>query len=355
MINKKKKKKNIKSLHKKVIKLLKHICLTICLIIFIYISFIRRERWFIIYNNEAWRISDLFLNLKEYQQQSIKSLQHYINEIHIVSYKPLTNRRNKLTTSLINHNITHTKYIFHYKWHRDDIINFKQNISQIIFSNAINELKYPNGYINYYTMGTRKQRSFEDHSIKNVKITKRILGSIANFMEHYDIWLYLLSHQTYENLLILEDDSTLVPYFKLKFNHVMEQVEQYLSNQYDIIYIGSCLDKSPFNKSWTSKISQNLYLAPGHRCASGYIISKQAIQKIIQHIKKNGPPPAYRAVDSWLEYYMNTLITNIYWVEPPLIFEGTKALNPSFYSIGSGGHWDIIPPKVINKNYTNVQ
>ena len=202
--------------------------------------------------------------------------------------------------------------------------------------------------IDRYTLGTRAQRAFENLDTRPYEVTESFLGETANFMQHRSAWR-LMQERDWKRLLIMEDDSFFAPWFNGRFQAMLDEfwqdVHPTISADFDVLYIGTCLDKSP-NRPWTTRKSANWYHAQGMRCASGYLLSRQGADKLlaIGHEGQAQVPEGFRAVDSWMEFYMQDLLTEVYWLEPALIYEGTKALNPTYTSfhVGkSGFNWLI--------------
>ena len=153
-------------------------------------------------------------------------------------------------------------------------------------------------------------------------VTPQVLGAVACSMQHFKALQTILDRNlTYA--LITEDDGVIVKNFIPKFSKIMSKAP----TDFDIIFVGGCLAKHAHPMGGV-QVTPSLWAIKQHRCASSYVISRQAAEKLL-----HSEWPRYDAwmnIDPMYEYHMNSLIKNIYWAEPPLMFEGTKAL----FSVG---------------------
>eukprot|EP01060_Flectonema_neradi_P034214 TRINITY_DN593_c1_g2_i1.p1 TRINITY_DN593_c1_g2~~TRINITY_DN593_c1_g2_i1.p1 ORF type:complete len:580 (+),score=67.03 TRINITY_DN593_c1_g2_i1:45-1784(+) len=155
------------------------------------------------------------------------------------------------------------------------------------------------------------------------KTTPQMLGAVACSMQHYKA-LHELVDRNLSAAFITEDDGSIVANFVPKFSKVMSEAP----SDFDIIFIGGCLAKHASPMGGT-KVTESLWSIRQHRCASAYVVSRKAALSLL-----NSEWPQYDAwmnIDPSFEYHMDTLIPHIYWAEPPLMFEATKAL----FSTGS--------------------
>jgi GR25 family glycosyltransferase involved in LPS biosynthesis len=304
----------------------------------LYLMLVSRERMFFIYEERAVKWSDLWVSGEMKGLPPQEQLQT-VDHICIISYAPQEDRRQTLTSMLEDEGLVlGIDFSFHFDWDRERVLEERELVARYQFTDAQHLERGEN--VRRYTLGSRSQRAFEDSEMEYVEVTEKVLGAIANFMQHRQCWEAAIKAGQ-STLLVLEDDAFLVPWFHERFNRVMEQRPQNL----DVLFVGSCLDKYP-PKPYTQRISENLWHAPGHRCASGYLITRTAMNKLLDPFV-SPPPIGMRNIDSYMEALMDSVLTDVFWVEPPLVFEGTKAVNPPYVSFRVGGSvaskfWELV-------------
>lgn len=148
---------------------------------------------------------------------------------------------------------------------------------------------------------------------------------MANWMQHFISWEEMLARND-TSLLVLENDALLVDRFGEKLARAMVEVPP----NYDLLYVGSCLGRhAPDYSSSTKSVSEHIYRADEHRCASGYVLSRAGAEKLMR-----APPMlGMDNIDEWMQYQMSNELTEVFWLEPVLCYEGTKSfLLPVFCS-----------------------
>lgn len=116
--------------------------------------------------------------------------------------------------------------------------------------------------------------------------------------------------------IILEDDVDLPEDFEEKFNKLFENCPP----DFDVISLGSCCGMKHPNSSNTTNFHK--VVPPRSRCGYAQVVSRRVCEVSLKEcIPFNYPP-------DWQIYYITA--NNIrepyvtYWVEPPLVFEGSK-------------------------------
>ena len=168
-------------------------------------------------------------------------------------------------------------------------------------------------------------------------------------------------------------------------------------SDYDVVYIGSCLGRHApsFPRGFVSQVNEHVYLMNQHRCASGYVLSRKGAEKVrrahtcaqahsrmrtgshmdraaaaaavdrsniaphctastvadvcvslslsvlrlcvfglfLVQLLRAPPMIGMDNIDEWMQFHMSLEFDRVYWLEPVLLYEGTKSfLLPVFCS-----------------------
>ncbi len=143
------------------------------------------------------------------------------------------------------------------------------------------------------------------------------LGMMGCALSHISLWMRLVEPSIQ---MIFEDDIRFVPYFKLKVEHIMDQLKNV---EWDIIFLGHHLYdkyktkdtydefKMPTAERWsTSKSLQKSIGGTG-----GYIISANGAEKMLSFIQEKG---MMHGIDTMMQKACDSL--NIFYCTPHLIY-----------------------------------
>ena len=143
---------------------------------------------------------------------------------------------------------------------------------------------------------------------------------IAVALSHIGVWKQMLEDEV-DYALILEDDV----YFDRKFNKQMDQIwDKAKTTDFDILFLSYGLVKG-VNIEDIKK--QDIIFKPdfGIWQASGYVLSKKGLQKLIDML------PLYGPVDLWFNLKFDEL--NAYMIKEPLIKQRNDFTSSNAYSI----------------------
>jgi GR25 family glycosyltransferase involved in LPS biosynthesis len=226
-------------------------------------------------------------------------------KIYICHYAPLVERKQYLDNVLPELNIP---YEFSSLYTRDNLTEYSN-----MFSTETKDLDHKNKYST-----TQCNSPLVSPSIK------------ATNLEHLHI-LKELTNSPYEAALVLEDDAVIVTDFAIRLQDKIDC----LPADWDIVFMNSgcggrdqqikeALEvappvngflKMPRRQSWT---------------AGGYFIKRATAEKFIKHILPMALP-----IDFELTYLQNLLQSNVYWLEDPLIYDGSNKSSGEYFKYPS--------------------
>ncbi|KAJ9436032.1 putative glycosyltransferase family 25 [Diplonema papillatum] len=149
-------------------------------------------------------------------------------------------------------------------------------------------------------------------------VHKGFLRRIAVTAQHFEI--YAEFHRLNVTVgLVLEDDCAFVPYFTSLFSKMISEAPP--PEEYDIIFVGGCLNKHAKDLGGV-RMSPWLWKIPQHRCASGYVVTRRFIEKMLSGNWTRIDP--FLNIDGFLEVHMGSTLPDVYWSEPPIVFERSK-------------------------------
>lgn len=249
----------------------------------------------------------------------------FVDRIFIPHYHPLKDREETMVADLTRLGLSN--YEFRSEWDRGQVIERREEIAQKLFTDAINmreggTIRYGRAYRDNLLWIPKHMHWGEiDHPLNtNMRIR------IANGMEHITAYEEMLA-RNYSALLILEDDVVFVQDFVERYTEAMLQVPP----NFDVVFLGVCMGRHAprTDDRGAHWISKRVFYARQHRCANGYVISRKAAQKLLGPEGKKRLLRMFRNSDCFLEMMMGEVIPNVYWLEPPLVYEGSKAIIPA--------------------------
>eukprot|EP00754_Rhynchopus_humris_P041888 Rhum_TRINITY_DN25421_c0_g1::Rhum_TRINITY_DN25421_c0_g1_i1::g.182006::m.182006 len=208
-------------------------------------------------------------------------------------------------------------------WTRDRVLQDKDDIAKRLWPPAA---KLKKGGSTREWVGTRaetwKTLAAGTMQERKCKVTNSFLGRVANFAQHFEIFQEMWDSGVQVGL-VMEDDATFVKHFQSLFAKVISEAPD--PDQYDMIFVGGCLNKHGDNYGGEQKFKGSwLWSIKQHRCANGYIVTRRFLEKMLF---ANWPRlDIFLNIDPWLESRMGTTLETVYWSEPPVIYESSKAL-----------------------------
>lgn len=137
------------------------------------------------------------------------------------------------------------------------------------------------------------------------------LGSISPCIKHINVYDLIASGDD-EYALLLEDDIVLHDNFR-DIGKYMEDAP----SDWDMIFLGSGCGLSPEfitpDKVFYKKES------PSTKCTDSFLIKKEAATKL-----RDRMVPFSLPIDFELNYHLHMLGFNVYWVDPPIVSQGSE-------------------------------
>jgi GR25 family glycosyltransferase involved in LPS biosynthesis len=214
--------------------------------------------------------------------------------IYISHYPKLIERKENLITQFNKQNIINYEFI--------------NGIDRDSLTNDIIDIYYENNINNFIRKGL-----YTDKNIYYSNYRKLSKPEIANYLTHLHIYNKIITETNYNNVLILEDDAILNVNF-IEISKILT-----LPEDYDIIYITEgCNLHIPQNNI---KDNQYFYKMNNYssRTCNAYIVSRNFCNTIINNDEKFN-----HAIDWELTYLCAKYNLNVYWLEPPIVYEGSN-------------------------------
>lgn len=220
-------------------------------------------------------------------------------KIYICHYPPLVDRKKYLDSILPSLNIP---YEYSTKYTTYDVDYEKY------FSKSKKDLEFKN--------------SFSSIVCYNFNLTTALK---ALCLEHINVYNKINT----ENLdfgIILEDDAIFVENFHLK---LQETIDNLPKENWDVIYItNGCDNRSDYlekGRKQNPTINNFVKMAiPYAWTGGGYIIKRETAKLFKDNIYPIVFPPDFE-----LNYLQNRFNSNVYWLEQPIIYEGSNIVSKS--------------------------
>ena len=149
-------------------------------------------------------------------------------------------------------------------------------------------------------------------------------SQIAIALSHF--YAYKQIAEKYKIALILEDDVIFSNNFIRIFNNALKQ----LPKNFEMLFIGNgCNLHIPNNELVTNKLVYKVNTENKTRCLDSYIVTNKSAQKICNYIQQL-PYKINIPVDHWMNRAINDTKTNVYWLEPTIVIQGTQ--NGTYYT-----------------------
>lgn len=225
-----------------------------------------------------------------------------INDIYIIHWKELKDRRLYLENQFKDKNVTWVDFYDRNTITEEDIQKVYKKDPDV----------WNNRVIGLYN---------EAPTYRDLKISE-----ICNSLSH----IYVLQHMIDNNIdygLVLEDDVILKNNFFTLFDHYMNQTPQ----DFDMIFLGSsfspqildgvgCENDKPRIQIQSGKVVYEKYRNPKTRCVDAYILKKSTAEKLKNAITEISLP-----YDFDLAHFIKILDLKVYWWEPGLVYQGSQS------------------------------
>jgi len=225
-----------------------------------------------------------------------------INDIFIVHWKELKERKKYLEEKFYDYNVTWVDF-YDRNTIKDEEINKIYKKDESLWNSRVVDL--------YNDPPTYRELR---------------LSEVCNSLSH----IYVLKHIIDNNIeygLVLEDDVILKDDFFSKFNFYFEDTPE----DFDIIFLGSAfsiqiLDNvgvesdKPSIKPESGVFVYEKFRNPKTRCVDAYIFKKSTCEKLKSIINEISLP-----YDFDLAYFIKELDLKVYWWEPGIVSQGSQS------------------------------
>lgn len=139
-------------------------------------------------------------------------------------------------------------------------------------------------------------------------------AEISLLYKHYIIFNKIIEGGD-EEVLVLEDDVI----FSTSFAQELKDVLNDVPDDWDFVFLGSgCNLRVPKENLIENKLCY-LKTHPASKCTDSFLITKAAAQKILSSLM-----PFVLPIDFELNYHMFLHDMKVYWVDPPIIKQGSQ-------------------------------
>lgn len=136
-------------------------------------------------------------------------------------------------------------------------------------------------------------------------------GSISLVIKHAMIYKKI-AQGCDDFALVLEDDVILSP----NFDHIEHRMKM-APKDWDMIFIGNCC-----NLRFPNAVPNQYFYkksTPSTKCTDSFLITKKAASILTKALKQFSLP-----IDFELNYHLHINRMNVYWMEPPLVSQGSE-------------------------------
>lgn len=215
---------------------------------------------------------------------------------YIAHYSPLTERRLHVQKTLDDAGISNVE------WVTEEPTEYFLSF----YANSANVWDYRNNLVGYPERIPFRQLS---------------KAEISLLFKHYLIFKKIAASEDQYGL-VLEDDAILDESFLQKLNNSIEElcgVSKTPSGAWDFIYIGSGCNLRINPERVTSDKTAYCKSHPASKCTDSFLVTKKAARQILKTIF-----PYCFPADFELNYQMFVHSMLVYWLEPPLVMQGSQ-------------------------------
>lgn len=182
---------------------------------------------------------------------------------------------------------------------------------------------------------TYDKEDLTPQDILSFRMDKLNHSRVSLFKKHLLAYEKIItSPHTYN--LILEDDIIVHPHFNELFQRSIIQ----LPDDYDMLFIGCGCgfrvpsefreeDKGKYiykkrNYEPTDELAQLWRAREATKCCDSYIVSPKCASRILDYAASLGPRDIDKPLDVWLNHVCLHLDLKVYWMDPPVIEQGSE-------------------------------
>jgi GR25 family glycosyltransferase involved in LPS biosynthesis len=231
-------------------------------------------------------------------------------DCYVVHYTPLVERKRFLTKQFEKESITSVTFVEKFD---------KEQIS------------YSDYYLNYKTFVMEyMHRNHQYYGFGGIMLKPQEISLSFKHLEA--MRLFLDGEKDY--MLVFEDDVILSHDFKNKFNSYVKS----LPTDWGAAFIGQGAGKRIPSTQINPSVHWYKKNYPSDRCTDSILFTRDEIEKIYLSIKND--KMSY-PIDHELSYVFRKLNTNVYWLEPPIVAQGSQTgLFGTFQDANSGLYID---------------
>jgi len=134
-------------------------------------------------------------------------------------------------------------------------------------------------------------------------------------MNYHWLFHHIVEHTTHQRVCILESDVIFPANFQSEFEAMMREARAL--PMVDVIFMGSGSNKHIHDARLLP--NRRLYFQQEDRCTDSMVWTRAGILRFLPYIDKMNHP-----VDFYFSKIANLLHMNVYWCEPPLVFQGSQ-------------------------------
>jgi hypothetical protein len=212
-------------------------------------------------------------------------------------------------------------YVVHYTKHTDRK-KFLLNQFELeqIFPNWIE--KFDREELSYIEVYDQFKMSIPEYQKRNHNGYSYLLypmkpADVSNCMKHKEAMRRFLEESTKEYMFLMEDDVILCPNFIDTLNNYLKD----LPSDWDAAFIGQGANKRIDKSQMIPNVNWYLKEYPSDRCADSVLFKRDTIKKIHYGMVTHGisyPP------DHELTFWFRTFNMRVYWLEPPIVAQGSQ-------------------------------
>jgi len=209
-------------------------------------------------------------------------------------------------------------YVAHYNKLKDRKANIEKLFKLASYSNYEFVTDEPSKYFidNFYiasdTIWYERVSPLNYGGIINYK--KLSKAEISLLYKHYIIFNKIIEGDD-EEVLVLEDDVI----FSTSFSKQLKDILVDVPFGWDFIFLGSGCDLRISKKQLVEGKLCYLKSHPASKCTDSFIVTKAAAQKVLSSLM-----PFVLPIDFELNYHMFLHDMKVYWVDPPIIKQGSQ-------------------------------
>jgi GR25 family glycosyltransferase involved in LPS biosynthesis len=162
-------------------------------------------------------------------------------------------------------------------------------------------------------------------------------------LKHYQAMLNFSQEDDCNYALFLEDDAILVNEFIPLFEFFFSKIP----DDFDVGFIGqggtnARIENREFQTFWYKRTWPNMV-----KCTDSLVFSKKAIEKIIDGISEH---KICFPIDHEYSYWFRELQLNVYWLEPPIVSQGSQCGLFDSFQVKYGSNYQNLELKNIRND-----